>query len=167
MFWKCRTQRDVDRCISCGASLDGAEEVKNLYRIENVSTKRAERITANEEERVRHVAGVAAPLEPAHQAAGGPRELPGHQLGQRRHLVGDRGRGDHQVVAVGVLATAVVVEGHQPGRAERDVGLTVAPRTPRGVADHTLPVVCLISAARQYSRGGRRICRRNYSKTRK
>jgi len=33
--------------------LDGAEEVKNLYRIENVSTKRAERITANEEERVR------------------------------------------------------------------------------------------------------------------
>ena len=38
---------------------------------------------------------------------------------------------------------------------------------PRGVADHTLPVVCLISAARQYSRGGRRICRRNYSKTRK
>lgn len=48
-----RTQRDADRCISCGASLDGAEEVKNLYRIENVSTKRAERITANEEERVR------------------------------------------------------------------------------------------------------------------
>jgi very-short-patch-repair endonuclease len=30
-----------------------AQEVKNLYRIENVSTKRAERITANEEERVR------------------------------------------------------------------------------------------------------------------
>jgi hypothetical protein len=34
-------------------SLAAAEEVKNLYRIENVSTKRAERITANEEERVR------------------------------------------------------------------------------------------------------------------
>ena len=48
-----RTQRDADRCVSCGDSLDGAEEVKNLYRIENVSTKRAERITANEEERVR------------------------------------------------------------------------------------------------------------------
>lgn len=48
-----RTQRDADRCVSCGASLDGAEEVKNLYRIENVSTKRAERITANEEERTR------------------------------------------------------------------------------------------------------------------
>lgn len=48
-----RTQRDADRCVSCGASLDGSEEVKHLYRIENVSTKRAERITANEEERVR------------------------------------------------------------------------------------------------------------------
>ncbi|KVZ44049.1 DEAD/DEAH box helicase [Burkholderia ubonensis] len=48
-----RSQRDADRCISCGASLAGAQEVKNLYRIENVSTKRAKRITANEEERVR------------------------------------------------------------------------------------------------------------------
>jgi len=48
-----RSQRDSDRCISCGASLSGAQEIKNLYRIENVSTKRAERITANEEERVR------------------------------------------------------------------------------------------------------------------
>lgn len=48
-----RSQRDSDRCVSCGASLDGAEEVKNLYRIENVSTKRVERITANEEERMR------------------------------------------------------------------------------------------------------------------
>jgi len=48
-----RSQRDADRCISCGASLDGAQEVKDLYRIENVSTKRVERITANEEERMR------------------------------------------------------------------------------------------------------------------
>jgi very-short-patch-repair endonuclease len=48
-----RSQRDADRCVSCGASLSEAQEVKSLYRIENVSTKRAERITANEEERVR------------------------------------------------------------------------------------------------------------------
>ncbi len=48
-----RSQRDADRCVSCGASLAEAQEVKSLYRIENVSTKRAERITANEEERVR------------------------------------------------------------------------------------------------------------------
>ena len=48
-----RSQRDADCCVSCGVSLAGAEEIKNLYRIENVSTKRAERITANEEERTR------------------------------------------------------------------------------------------------------------------
>ena len=48
-----RSQRDADRCVSCGATLADAQEVKDLYRIENVSTKRAERITANEEERVR------------------------------------------------------------------------------------------------------------------
>lgn len=48
-----RSQRDADRCASCGESLTQAQEVKSLYRIENVATKRAERITANEEERVR------------------------------------------------------------------------------------------------------------------
>lgn len=48
-----RSQRDKDRCVSCGATLADAPEVRNLYRIENVSTKRVERITANEEERVR------------------------------------------------------------------------------------------------------------------
>jgi len=48
-----RNQRDADRCLSCNAPLADALSVQNLYRIENVSTKRAERITANEEERVR------------------------------------------------------------------------------------------------------------------
>jgi Lhr-like helicase/very-short-patch-repair endonuclease len=48
-----RNQRDADRCVSCNAQLADAVTVQNLYRIENVSTKRAERITANEEERVR------------------------------------------------------------------------------------------------------------------
>ena len=48
-----RNQRDADRCVSCNAPLADAVSVQNLYRIENVSTKRAERITANEEERVR------------------------------------------------------------------------------------------------------------------
>lgn len=48
-----RSQRDADRCVSCNAPLADAVAVQNLYRIENVSTKRAERITANEEERVR------------------------------------------------------------------------------------------------------------------
>ena len=48
-----RGQRDADRCVSCNAPLADAVAVQNLYRIENVSTRRAERITANEEERVR------------------------------------------------------------------------------------------------------------------
>ena len=48
-----RNQRDADRCLSCSAPLADAVVVQNLYRIENVSTKRAERITANEEERTR------------------------------------------------------------------------------------------------------------------
>lgn len=48
-----RSQRDADRCVSCNMPLADAKDVQNLYRIENVSTRRAERITANEEDRVR------------------------------------------------------------------------------------------------------------------
>jgi hypothetical protein len=48
-----RSQRDVDCCVACAAPLADAREIRHLYRIENVSTRRAERITANEEERVR------------------------------------------------------------------------------------------------------------------
>ena len=48
-----REQRDKDRCVLCDTPLADAVSVQNLYRIENVSTRRAERITANEEERVR------------------------------------------------------------------------------------------------------------------
>jgi len=48
-----RSQRDKDRCVACDAALADAMEIRDLYRIENVSTRRAERITANEEERVR------------------------------------------------------------------------------------------------------------------
>lgn len=40
-------------CHACGASLGDAEVVRNVFRIENVSTQPAERITANDEERQR------------------------------------------------------------------------------------------------------------------
>jgi hypothetical protein len=40
-------------CHACGTSLSDAEIVKNTYRIENVATIPAERITANDEERKR------------------------------------------------------------------------------------------------------------------
>lgn len=46
-------QRDADRCQACDASLDDAHEIRELYKIENVSTRRADRISANEEERLR------------------------------------------------------------------------------------------------------------------
>lgn len=40
-------------CHACSESLEGAEIVNNVYRIENVATQPAERITANDEERQR------------------------------------------------------------------------------------------------------------------
>lgn len=40
-------------CHSCGRSLADAQQVNGLYRIENVDTEPAERITANDEERQR------------------------------------------------------------------------------------------------------------------
>ncbi|MYL02008.1 MAG: DEAD/DEAH box helicase [Gammaproteobacteria bacterium] len=46
-------QKDYERCVSCGARLDGGRIVPNLYRIEQVSTQRANRITSDEEERQR------------------------------------------------------------------------------------------------------------------
>jgi hypothetical protein len=40
-------------CHGCGRSLDGAQIVAGVFRIENVATQPAERITANDEERQR------------------------------------------------------------------------------------------------------------------
>ncbi|AMO54593.1 hypothetical protein GZ77_24715 [Endozoicomonas montiporae] len=48
-----REQRSLDLCASCNELLEGEVKIPNLYRIENVSTKRVERITADEEERLR------------------------------------------------------------------------------------------------------------------
>lgn len=44
---------ETSNCHACGTSLGTAEVVGNVYRIENVSTQLAERITANDEERQR------------------------------------------------------------------------------------------------------------------
>jgi Lhr-like helicase len=44
---------DVSLCHACGQPLGDAERVNEVYRIENVATQRAERITANDEERQR------------------------------------------------------------------------------------------------------------------
>ncbi len=46
-------RKDYDRCVNCEDSLDGGRIIPNLYRIEQVSTQRANRITSDEEERQR------------------------------------------------------------------------------------------------------------------
>ena len=46
-------QREFERCVNCGHKLEGGRRISNLYRIEQVSTRRAMRITSDEEERQR------------------------------------------------------------------------------------------------------------------
>lgn len=46
-------QKDSARCATCDERLTGGRSVSNLYRIEQVSTRRAMRITSDEEERQR------------------------------------------------------------------------------------------------------------------
>ena len=46
-------QQDYERCVNCAERLDGGRMIRNLYRIEQVSTRRANRITSDEEERQR------------------------------------------------------------------------------------------------------------------
>ena len=46
-------QKDYERCVSCEVILEGGRAISNLYRIEQVSTRLATRITSDEEERQR------------------------------------------------------------------------------------------------------------------
>ncbi len=46
-------QKEFERCVSCDALIDGGRAILNLYRIEQVSARRANRITSDEEERQR------------------------------------------------------------------------------------------------------------------
>ena len=46
-------QKEFARCVSCDELLEGGRRINNLYRIEQVSTRRATRITSDEEERQR------------------------------------------------------------------------------------------------------------------
>ncbi len=47
------TQLDHELCVACGTPIEGGKRIDNLYRIENVSTRRVLRITCDEEERLR------------------------------------------------------------------------------------------------------------------
>ena len=44
---------DYERCVNCDGFLEGGRYINNLYRVEQVSTRRATRITSDEEERQR------------------------------------------------------------------------------------------------------------------
>ena len=46
-------QREFERCVSCDQPLAGGRIISNLYRIEQVATRRATRITSDEEDRQR------------------------------------------------------------------------------------------------------------------
>ncbi|MBF0140164.1 MAG: DEAD/DEAH box helicase [Magnetococcales bacterium] len=46
-------QKEFELCVNCIAPLDGGRNLVSLYRIEQVSTRRATRITSDEEERQR------------------------------------------------------------------------------------------------------------------
>ncbi len=46
-------QKEFERCVSCNEPLEGGRRIDNLYRIEQVATRRATRITSDEEERQR------------------------------------------------------------------------------------------------------------------
>ena len=48
-----RQQLDNELCVACGARLEGGMRISNLYRVENVATRRVLRITSDEEERTR------------------------------------------------------------------------------------------------------------------
>jgi len=46
-------QDEPERCHACGAPMSGIHPIRNVLRIDNVETKPAERITANDEDRQR------------------------------------------------------------------------------------------------------------------
>ncbi len=74
-------------------------------------------------------------LEAADGDRGDARVLPAHEVGRRRGLVGDRDPGGVQLAPVGVGAPAPVLQRPQPGDADRDVDLPVAPGAAERVAD--------------------------------
>ncbi len=73
--------------------------------------------------------------QPAHHGHRPARQLALGQVGGAGHLVGERRGGDRERVAVAVDAAGVVVEDHEAGRADREVGLALPPGPAGGVGD--------------------------------
>ncbi|WP_437659803.1 DEAD/DEAH box helicase [Sorangium sp. So ce1182] len=85
----------ASNCHGCGSPLSDAEIVKDIYRIENVGTQPAERITANDEERQRQGFELQTTFEWA---------VRDHQLDVRKGLVADAG-GEIAMLSYGSGAT--------------------------------------------------------------
>ena len=60
-------QMEFERCANCDQLLEGGRRISNLYRIEQVSTRRAMRITSDEEERQRQGYEMITTLRFAHE----------------------------------------------------------------------------------------------------
>jgi hypothetical protein len=86
---------DASMCHGCGESLGDAEIVRHIYRIENVATQPAERITANDEERQRQGFELQTTFEWA---------IRDHVLDVRRGVVADE-EGEVVRLAYGAGAT--------------------------------------------------------------
>ncbi len=71
----------------------------------------------------------------ADHGEGAAAELPLGELGGAGQLVGDGWGGHEEVVAVVVAPAGEVLEDAEPGGADGDVGLALAPRPARGVGD--------------------------------
>jgi hypothetical protein len=98
-------------CRACGSSLGTAELVRNVYRIENVATQPAERITANDEERQRQGFELQTTFEWATRD---------NQLDVRRVVVDDT-NGEVARIAYGAGATVTRLNKGLRRRADKKV----------------------------------------------
>ena len=60
-------QKESERCVSCHELLEGGRTITNLYQIQQVSTRRATRITSDEEERQRRGYEMVTTLRFSHE----------------------------------------------------------------------------------------------------
>src|SRR5262249_18002751 len=100
---------EASMCHACGALLGDAEIVNHTYRIENVSTQPAERITANDEERQRQGFELQTTFEWATRD---------HELDVRRVVAHDI-KGDVARMAYGAGATVTRLNKGLPSRADK------------------------------------------------
>ena len=91
-------QKEFERCVNCDQFLEGGRWISNLYRIEQVSTRRAMRITSDEEERQRQGYEMMTTLRFG-QENGHPEGRSRRSFGERRNHPGSQVWAGFHVVA--------------------------------------------------------------------